>query len=224
MQNDFDIDKLKNAWQKQETAPRYQDSEISEILNKKSRNYVKFIFWISVAEFALFFILNTSAWLRHENGDAYFTQLLQLGINVNERVKATFHNIYFVFKLISLLIILSYVWIFFRQYKKIDVESNLKNFILQIISFKKSVNRFILINIVFLVIFLLLITLFPIIYIQQNNISISNSKYAGFIVGIIISGIVCVLLVILYYKLVYGILMKKLSRNLQQLENIENEH
>ncbi|WP_407483563.1 hypothetical protein [Elizabethkingia meningoseptica] len=224
MQNDFDIDNLKNAWQKQETGPQYQDSEILEILNKKSRNYVKFIFWISVAEFALFFILNISAWLRHENGDAYFTQLSQLGVSIGEDVKRTFHNIYLVFKLISLLIILSYVWIFFRQYKKIDVESNLKSFILQIISFKKSVNRFILINVVFLIIFLLLITLFPIIYIQKNNISIEGSKYAGFIVGTIIAGLVCMLLVLLYYKLIYGILMKKLSRNLQQLENIENEH
>lgn len=134
---------------KQETGPKYQDSEILEILNKKSRNYVKFIFWVSVAEFALFLILNISAWLRHENGDAYFTQLSQLGIQINENVKATFHNIYFVFKMISLLIILFYVWVFFRKYKKIDVESNLKSFILQIISFKKSVNRFILVNILF---------------------------------------------------------------------------
>lgn len=184
---------------------------------------MKFIFWVSVAEFALFLILNISAWLRHENGDAYFTQLSQLGIQINENVKATFHNIYFVFKMISLLIILFYVWVFFRKYKKIDVESNLKSFILQIISFKKSVNRFILVNILFLLCFLLLITLFPVIYIQQQHIQISDSKYAGFIVGIIISCIVCVLLILLYYKLIYGILMKKLSRNLQQLKNIENE-
>ncbi|KUY27399.1 MULTISPECIES: hypothetical protein [Elizabethkingia] len=223
MQNDFDIDQLKNAWQKQETGPKYQDSEILEILNKKSRNYVKFIFWVSVAEFALFLILNISAWLRHENGDAYFTQLSQLGIQINESVKATFHNIYFVFKMISLFIILFYVWVFFRKYKKIDVESNLKSFILQIISFKKSVNRFILVNILFLLCFLLLITLFPVIYIQQQHIQISDNKYAAFIIGIIISCIVCVLLILLYYKLIYGILMKKLSRNLQQLKNIENE-
>lgn len=57
MQNDFDIDQLKNAWQKQETGPKYQDSEILEILNKKSRNYVKFIFGLVLLNLHFFLSL-----------------------------------------------------------------------------------------------------------------------------------------------------------------------
>ncbi len=51
---DFDIDNFKKDWQAQDKKRLYNSSEILEILNHKSKNYVKYIFWISLAEFILF--------------------------------------------------------------------------------------------------------------------------------------------------------------------------
>lgn len=47
---DFDIDDLKKSWQEQTVTEVYGTSEIEAMLNKKSRNYVKYIFglaWLS---------------------------------------------------------------------------------------------------------------------------------------------------------------------------------
>jgi hypothetical protein len=48
---DFDIDDLKKSWQEQKVTEVYETSEIEAMLNKKSRNYVKYIFWISLLNF-----------------------------------------------------------------------------------------------------------------------------------------------------------------------------
>jgi hypothetical protein len=52
---DFDIDDLKKSWQEQKVPEVYETSEIEAMLNKKSRNYVKYIFWISLVEFLFCF-------------------------------------------------------------------------------------------------------------------------------------------------------------------------
>jgi hypothetical protein len=47
---DFNIDDLKKSWQEQTVTEVYGTSEIEAMLNKKSRNYVKYIFglaWLS---------------------------------------------------------------------------------------------------------------------------------------------------------------------------------
>ncbi|NAW51312.1 hypothetical protein GNY06_07940 [Elizabethkingia argentiflava] len=223
MRNEFDLDQLKNTWQNQSIRPHYQAADILEILNKKSQSYIRYILWISFAEFTIFLILNVFAWLRHENSDIYFSQLTLMGIIVDQKIKMSFHIAYFIFKMISLFIILYYAYIFFQKYKKIKIESNLRNFISQIISFKESVNRFIWINIVFLVIFMALITIFPIFHVHQQHLQIRTDKYTMYIMGIIISCCTGIILVFVYYRLVYGILLKKLSQNLQQLTHIEKE-
>jgi hypothetical protein len=53
---EFDLDSFKKTWQEQPVQEKYDNNEILQMLNKKSRNYVKYIFWISVFEF-LFFTL-----------------------------------------------------------------------------------------------------------------------------------------------------------------------
>ena len=51
---DFDIDALKKTWKDQVISDGYNQDEIEVMLNKKSRNYVKYILWISIAEFIVF--------------------------------------------------------------------------------------------------------------------------------------------------------------------------
>ena len=41
---EFDLDSLKKTWQEQPVQPKYDDKEILQMLNRKSRNYIKYIF------------------------------------------------------------------------------------------------------------------------------------------------------------------------------------
>ena len=51
LNEDFNIDQFKKSWQEQPVSDVYNTSEIEGMLNKKSTNYVKYIFWISWQNF-----------------------------------------------------------------------------------------------------------------------------------------------------------------------------
>ena len=221
--DDFDIDSLKKTWQDQEIADGYDQNEIESMLNKKSRNYVKYILWISVAEFVVFGIINFLA-LFSDNFHTDFTSILnRLQIRNQNEVEFSLDKIYYSMKIFSLLITGVFVVIFYINYKKINVESNLKKFITHIIHFKKTVNFFIFSNIFLLILFIGSFTSFLVFVINQQNIHVDNPTFWGLITGVVFSLLICIILILLYYKLAYGILLKRLSRNLSQLEQIDSE-
>ena len=115
-----------------------------------------------------------------------------------------------------------FVVLFYQNYKKINVESNLKKFILQIISFKKTVNIFILANILLLVFFTAVLTVFTFYILSQQHIQLSHPTLIGFIVGTVLMTILSIVLIWLYYRIVYGIIMKRLGKNLDELKKMEN--
>lgn len=220
---DFDLDDFKKSWQEHTVTEVYNTSEIEAMLNKNSRNYVKYIFWISLAEFIFFAALNVYTVFSNENNQSFFNMLKKLGLSITRDIEMNFGHLYFSLKIFSLLITAGFVLLFYKNYKKIKVECNLKNLILQIIKFKKTVNAFILTNIILLIIFTFILTFFTIYTLKIQNVHLENPTLIGFYVGIIVSLSLGILLVLIYYRLVYGIIMRRLSKNLEQLKRIEQE-
>lgn len=220
---DFDIDSLKKSWQDQVISDDYNQEEIEVMLNKKSRNYVKYILWISVAEFVIFGIINFIALFSNSFHTDFTNILNKLQIRNQNEVEFSLDKIYNVMKIASLVITGVFVVIFYSNYKKINVESNLKKFIIHIIKFKKTVNLFIFSNILLLFLFIGSFTAFIIFTIKKQNIQIDNPTFWGLITGVIFSLLVCIVLILLYYKIAYGIILKRLSKNLKQLETIDSQ-
>lgn len=220
---DFDIDSLKKSWQDQVISDDYNQEEIEVMLNKKSRNYVKYILWISVAEFVIFGIINFIALFSNSFHTDFTNILNKLQIKNQNEVEFSLDKIYNVMKIASLVITGVFVVIFYSNYRKINVESNLKKFIIHIIKFKKTVNLFIFSNILLLFLFIGSFTAFIIFTIKKQNIQIDNPTFWGLITGVIFSLLVCIVLILLYYKIAYGIILKRLSKNLKQLETIDSQ-
>lgn len=222
-QEDFDIDAIKKTWQDQVISDGYNQDEIEVMLNKKSRNYVKYILWISVAEFIIFGVINFVAIFSNDFHTDFTNILNKLQIRNQSEVEFSLDRIYNWMKILSLIITGIFVIVFYGNYKKIDVESNLKKFITHIIKFKKTVNIFIFCNVLLLVLFIGSFISFLVFVIRKQNIHIDNPTFWGLITGVILSLLICILMVLLYYKLAYGILLKRLSKNLNQLEKIDSE-
>ena len=218
---EFNLDNLKKTWQEQEVQPKYDSKQIEGMLNKSSRNYVKYILWISVAEFLVILVLNFYYSFIGDDSESFLNILSKLGVETTETLQANFAHLYFVLKVISLLMTGIFVVLFYLNYKKINVESNLKKFILQIMSFKKTVNIFILANILLLVFFTLVLTTFTFHIISQQQIHLSHPTLIGLIVGTVGMTLISVLLIGLYYRIVYGIIMKRLGKNLDELKKME---
>ncbi|MCY0979402.1 beta-carotene 15,15'-monooxygenase [Chryseobacterium wangxinyae] len=220
---EFDIDSFKKTWQEQPVEPKYNNDEILQMLNKKSRNYVKYIFWISVVEFVLFTIFGLFLILQNKESNTFLTSLQRLGVEKNDEMQNILDNIYLIIKICTLFITGYFVIRFYKNYRKIKVEEDLKEFISRIISFKKTVNAFILINILIVVVFTSALTIFGIYSIKNQNSALANSSILAFIISFIISTVLCVVLIWAYYRLVYGILIKRLDKNLVQLKEIESQ-
>lgn len=222
-QDNFDIDNLKKAWQEQEIPDDYNQSEIEAMINKKSRNYVKYILWISLAEFLIFGIINFIAFMSN-NIESDFSVILQkLRIQNQNDIVFSLDKVYLGMKILSLIITGVFVVIFYKNYKKIAVESNIKKFIRQIIVFKNTVNLFIVINIIILVLFLAGFISFLIMIINQQNIEVDNPTFFGLLTGLVLGLVISVVLIMVYYKVAYGILLKRLSSNMDQLIKLDKE-
>jgi len=126
-------------------------------------------------------------------------------------------------KVLSLVVTGIFVVVFYVNYKKIDVESNLKKFIIHILKFKKTVNLFIFSNVFLLVLFIGSLVSLLTITIRRQNIHVDNPTFWSLIFAVVLSLLISVVLILLYYKLAYGILLKRLSKNLKQLEKIDSE-
>ncbi|HBR11969.1 MAG TPA: beta-carotene 15,15'-monooxygenase [Chryseobacterium sp.] len=220
---DFDIDSFKKSWQDQTIADGYNQEDIEKMLNKKSRNYVKYILWISIAEFFVFGMINFIT-LFSSNFHTDFTSILnRLQIRNQSQVEFSLDRIYNWMKVASLVITGIFVIIFYINYKRINVEANLKKFITHIIAFKKTVNLFIISNIVLLLLVIGCFTTFIIYTMRLQKIHIDNPTFWGLISGVTVSLLICIILILLYYKIAYGIILKRLSKNLNQLEAIDSQ-
>ena len=221
---EFDLDTIKKTWQEQEVLPKYRDSEISEMLNKKSRNYVKYIFWISAAEFLLFLGISISYIAKNEDTNSFLNIMTRLGIRKTEELESDFSQLYFVLKILSLVVTLFFVIRFYLSYRKIHVEASMKKFILQIISFRKTVNLFIFTNIFLLVVFTAALTFFILKTMSDQKVQMDHPTFIGFITGLMITTLLTGVLIWIYYRVVYGIINKRLGRNLKQLKDIEQNN
>jgi len=221
--DDFDIDHLKNAWQNQKVENAYEQSEIEAMLNKKSKSYVKYILWISIAEFFIFGIINVIRFFFKGKESEFETILSKLNLQNEQEILVSMDKYYFIIKLTSLVMTGFFVVLFYKGYKKIDVESNMKNFISQIFKFKKTVNAFITCNVVLLLLFIASFSIYVSVVIEQQSQHISGSTMIGILTGVVIALLITVVLILFYYKLVYGILLKRLSKTMTQLEQIEAE-
>ena len=157
---EFDLDSFKKTWQEQKVKPKYNSTEIEAMLNKSSRNYVKYILWISIAEFLIILGMNIYYSFLGDDSNSFLKILGELGVQNSTDLRTSFGNLYLVLKTISLIITAFFVVRFYRNYRKINIESNLKKLILQIIRFKKTVNLFILANILLLIVFTAVLTVF----------------------------------------------------------------
>ena len=223
LNEDFNIDDLKKSWQEQQVPEVYESSEIQAMLNKTSKNYVKYIFWISLAEFLLFAGVAIFTVFSSQKTNSFMNMLEKLGVKLDMNIETHFAQLYIVLKVFSLVITAVFVYLFYKNYRKINVENNLKNFILQIIKFKKTVNAYILVNIILLIVFMAVLTLFTMNILQNQNIHLNNPTLLGFIAGVIIGLGFGIFLILIYYRLVYGIIMRRLGKNLEQLQKIEKE-
>lgn len=207
-----ELDLLKKDWKKGESEYKsYSDSDIYPMLHKKSFSIIKTLFFISVAELAFWILINTLPYLM---SDSY-----------KEKLDTSYENpIFLGLTILSLAVILVFIYLLYNSYQSISITDSAKKLMESILNTRKVIKYYVVFNLLMIFISIPLSLYFEF---NQNlefhaQVESMNSTQTFFLyaITIIITGII-LLVFWLFYRLIYGILLKRLNRNYDELKKLE---
>lgn len=215
-----ELDDLKSIWKKQADEKSYGKEQIFKMIHRKSINSVQWLFIITLIE--LFLATGISVWALVSGTNLFSSHLTEI---MNEESLRTYGYISHASVLGSAL----FVALTFYYYRKISVQSSVRQLIQSIIKFRKTIFWFIIIW-VFLTIAFMLPTYFEMgrqIFLHdydKGNMSAEEIQKTAYGVGVGLATVTSVLIIffsLLYYGIIYGIFLRRLGKNLKELKRIE---
>lgn len=206
-----ELDIFKEQWKKDSSKlPNFRAEEIYPMLHKRSASIVKWIFYISIGELAF--------WLLIEIGMRLTGYKPELNIPQAESVQWGLY-------IVGYPVILWFIYRFWKNYKTIDSTDSVKGLMQSIINSRRAVKQYVAFNLIFF--FVGSIVLWSLMFAYDPELSqmMNGDKSTLFIVMFIIVTIIflgiCALAIWLFYRLIYGILLKRLRKNYRELEKME---
>lgn len=209
------LDKLKENWQSEKhELPKVSFDKIYKMLLKKSSSIVKWIFVISIIE--LLFWISLYLILPEDN----INMMKELGLERVMNYSEIFH--FFIFGI--------FIILFYKNYKSIQVTDNTNVLMQNILNTRKTVRYFVYYNVGTAIAMNVAINTYLLndsdkLYkiMHSYNQDIPKEGFANiFLTSQIIVFLIVIGLLVLFYWLVYGILLKKLKRNYKELKKINS--
>lgn len=208
-----ELDKLKGAWKAQDySRHRVSTTDIYKMLHAKSTSYVKWIFYISIIELLLVVLINVFI-----DNDQYLKFFNDIGLE--KVIKIT--------TVISYVIMFAFIYLFYKNYRAINVDTNAKTLMKSILKTRKTVKTYIYFNICFIAIssILLFNSIFSNpettrLYKIENNIPEEFSTTLLFSIQLAFL-IFMIVVILIFYRIIYGILLRRLKKNYKELEQLD---
>jgi len=209
-----ELELLKKDWQKKEEhLPRLSYDEIYKMIWKKSSSIVKWIFYISIAEF-LFWIAIRFAPIDTEeisNGGSHLMTVIENSIDIS-----------------FFLVILFFMFQFYKNYKKISATDSSKELMKKILKTRRTVMRYVWFNlaifaITMVVVFIEVFVINP----PQNLRDYLTQADSSMAIWLVLCLIFLVVILVFgaflwgFYKVLYGILLRRLNANYKELKKLE---
>jgi len=198
------LEHLKDLWQKQgNSAITFTSDDIQGMVQKRSTSIVKWILIISILEFIL------------PNLILFFTDL-----DASKRIYTEYglNNVITYYTIVHVAIIMAFIYVFYRNYRRISADSSVRDLLKDILRTRSTVKYYIYYN----------LTMMGIIGIHVFYIVFSSNKFSDKLPEdtsmLLIWTIAIVLFAFVlfvfwcFYRLLYGILLKKLKRNYSELQ------
>lgn len=211
-----ELELLKKQWQtREQELPHLSYSDIYKMLLKKSSSIVKWIFYISIAEIIFWTLL---AFLVPESSTQFSDDI---GL----------HNILLGANILNYVVFGFFIILFYRNYRKISTTDSIKELMGNILSTRKTVKYFVIYNITTSILLIVGTNIFY--YLNQDIVfrfmtedygiaNITQERFMKmFFVIQLLFGFVMIGFVMLFYRLVYGILLRRLNKNYKELKKIE---
>lgn len=210
-----ELELLKKDWQKEDTKfPKLTYDEIYKMIHKKSSSIVKWIFIISLLEFALWTLVS----LALKDSESM------------ERFKQYDADLIIIpFSILGYIILAYFFYLFFKNYKNISATDSAKTLMENILKTRKTVKQYVAFNLIYLVAATIVVLFLEFDRDQQIinkvNQAAANGEvfkfYATIIASVAIVLVALIGLLLLFYYLIYGLLLKRLNKNYKELKKLE---
>ncbi|MCM4165217.1 MULTISPECIES: hypothetical protein [unclassified Arenibacter] len=211
-----ELELLKRDWQnKDKQLPQLSFNEIYKMIWKKSSSIVKWIFIISIIEFAVPHLL-------------YLLPVMSKSMAVWRGLGLG--NFLLLSNIVHYSVVLFFIYQFYRRYKEISTLDNAKQLLSNILKTRKTVKHYVIFCLS--LIFISYLVMAVGIYLSDDPIAAMGYNYttenidpeklkATIIVTLVVLGFVVTLLMGCIYFLLYGILLKKLNKNYKELKEMD---
>ena len=210
-----ELELLKKDWQKKEEhLPKLSYDDIYPMIWKKSSSMVKWIFYISILEFVFWAAINFIS-----SDPQYMQDLKAMHI----------YNIMMVLNFVNYGIILYFIFKFYLNYKKISVTDSSRKLMKTILKVKRTVTQYVWFNLIIFATYMIISLYGVLIFSDEGREIVETATEQGnevtfwflvISVSILFTGVLLVL-IWLFYKLLYGILLKRLKENYRELKKLE---
>ena len=214
-----ELELLKKDWETSSKNYReFNKEELYKLIYKRSSSIVKWIFIISLLEFG-------------------FWTLISLGFNGSEDLKKIqsydVNYILYPLTILGYVVLIYFFYVFYKNYKTISATDNTKMLMERILKTRRTVRHYVIFNLVFMCISIAIgvyieLTNNPEVQILLNRIesegdgNITVFYLIGVGLSIVAMALVSAVLIGFYY-LIYGLLLKRLKSNYKDLKELETE-
>lgn len=210
-----ELDLLKKDWKKNEHSfPKITEQEIYAMLHKKSSSIVKWIFIISILEMIAWSLISLCT------ADENYLKTLE-----SYHIKTLINT----FTVINYIVIFTFIFLFYRNFKSINTTDSVKSLMKSILKTRKTVQYYIWYNLV--MIGIIFITMMVATFIYDEKFNRMSGQFEGndqsllfwmMIIGFsVIFFSLFVGIIWLFYRLIYGYLLRRLYKNFEELKKID---
>ncbi len=210
-----ELELLKKDWKKGENNfPKLSYNQIYKMILKKSSSIVKWIFIISILEFvfwvAISFLLKYTGFA-DDIGD----------IESN--------TAFILMSVISYIILAYFFYRFYMNYRTINTTDNATTLMENILKTRRTVKQYVGFNLIAMVVSVGVLLPYFMEQDPETQTIIEQATangellkfYAGIIIVTLLMLAVAIGLILLFYYLIYGILLKRLNKNYRELKKLE---
>lgn len=195
-----ELDLLKKDWKKNANSfEQVTESDIYKMLHKKSSSIVKWLFIISIIEFVFWTVIYV-----YQNDAKYHIQLRKYGVE----------ELMFWINVFNYAVLIVFIYLFYKNHKTISTTDTIHQLMENILKTRKTVRYYIWYNYIMLFIS----------YVISGIIIMKYSKESvrmEHITTLLVKFALWSLAFWVFYRIVYGILLKKLHKNHHELEKID---
>jgi hypothetical protein len=214
-----ELELLKKDWETSSKNYReFNKEELYKLIYKRSSSIVKWIFIISLLEFG-------------------FWTLISIGFNGSEDLKKIqsydVNYILYPLTILGYVVLIYFFYVFYKNYKTISATDNTKMLMERILKTRRTVRHYVIFNLVFMCISIVIgvyieLTNNPEVQILLNRIESEGdgniTVFYLIVVGLSIVAMALVSAVLIgFYYLIYGLLLKRLKSNYKDLKELETE-